>query len=82
METINIAVPAALKNFLQRRVEEGGYGSVSEYVRELIRSDQRRTAQDVLEKELLRGLASGPANAMKKTDWQRIAHATSPHRDH
>jgi len=72
METMNIAIPPLLKQFVQRRVDEGGYGSVSEYVRELIRLDQRQSAQAVLETELLRGLASGAAGKMTKGDWAKL----------
>jgi antitoxin ParD1/3/4 len=46
METMNIALPAALKQFVQSRVGSGGYSSVSEYVRELIRADQKRHAEE------------------------------------
>jgi hypothetical protein len=35
METMNIALPEAMKLFVQERVSEGGYSSVSEYVRDL-----------------------------------------------
>ncbi|MGD0899467.1 MAG: type II toxin-antitoxin system ParD family antitoxin [Thermoguttaceae bacterium] len=72
METMNIAMPSILKDFVQRRVGEGGYGSVSEYVRELIRLDHRRVAQGVLETELLHGLASGAPAKMTKAEWARL----------
>ncbi len=39
---MNISLPATLKSFVDRRVEAGGYGTSSEYVRELIRKDQDR----------------------------------------
>ncbi len=72
METMNIAITPVLKEFVQRRVDEGGYGSVSEYIRELVRLDQRRSAQASLENQLLLGLASGPAEKMTKNDWAQI----------
>ena len=72
MESMNIAITPGLKEFVQRRVDEGGYSSVSEYVRELIRGDQRQSAQSILEAELMRGLASGPAEEMTKANWARI----------
>ena len=46
METMNIALPESMKHFVQERVTEGGYSSVSEYVRELIRADQKRKSED------------------------------------
>jgi antitoxin ParD1/3/4 len=72
MTTMNIAIPAELRKYVEKRVAAGGYGSVSEYMRELIRNDQRQLAQTVLEGELLRGLASGPAERMTTDDWSAI----------
>ncbi|WP_419938753.1 ribbon-helix-helix domain-containing protein [Candidatus Palauibacter sp.] len=48
MSTINISLPARLRSFVDERVVEGGYGSSSAYIRELIRHDRDR--------QLLRGL--------------------------
>jgi antitoxin ParD1/3/4 len=72
METMNIAVPEALQEFVQMRVTEGGYQSVSEYIRDLIRADQRQQARAVLETEVLKGVRSGPSVPMTDDDWQGI----------
>jgi antitoxin ParD1/3/4 len=42
MGTMNISLPDTLKEFVDTQVAEGGYGTSSEYVRELIRRDQDR----------------------------------------
>ena len=42
MSTMNISLPEALKTFVDTQVSERGYGTSSEYVRELIRRDQDR----------------------------------------
>ena len=72
MNTINIALTAKLKDFVQRQVERRGYSSVSEYVRELIRGDQERQAIAALETEILKGINSGPATPMTTEDWKQI----------
>ena len=54
METMNIALPENLKSFVQQQVEMGGYSSVSEYVRELIRKDQKDKAREALEAEIVK----------------------------
>lgn len=72
MNTMNIALPRKLKTYVERRVTEGGYSSVSEYMRELIRNDQRQLAQALLEGELLKGLTSGPVERMTPADWKGI----------
>jgi antitoxin ParD1/3/4 len=42
MATMNVSLPEALKEFVDRKVAEASYGTASEYVRELIRRDQDR----------------------------------------
>jgi antitoxin ParD1/3/4 len=58
MATMNISLPAALKSFVDEQVGRRGYGTSSEYVRDLIRKDQERTH---LRELLLEGPASGSA---------------------
>jgi antitoxin ParD1/3/4 len=48
-----------MKQFVQERVLEGGYSSASEYVRELVRADQKRHAKAQLEQLLLNAINSG-----------------------
>ena len=72
METTNIAVPEALQEFVQARIVEGGYGSASEYIGELIRSDQKQHALTILGEEILKGARSGPSAPMTGGDWQEI----------
>ena len=70
--TMNVAIPKALKDFVQEQVSIGGYSSVSEYVRELIRADQRQKVRETVEAEILKGLRSGEATPMTKEDWSAI----------
>jgi antitoxin ParD1/3/4 len=70
METMNIALPDAMKHYVQDRVSEGGYSSVSEYVRELIRADQRRKAEERIDALLLEGLDSGPPIPVTAEYWE------------
>ena len=42
MSTMNISLPESLKDFVDEQVEQRGYGTSSEYLRELIRRDQDR----------------------------------------
>ncbi len=42
MTTMNISLPDAMKSFVDKQVSQCGYGTSSEYVRELIRKDQDR----------------------------------------
>jgi antitoxin ParD1/3/4 len=58
MSTMNISLPDTLKSFVDEQVSQRGYGTSSEYVRELIRKDQDRLN---LRNLLLAGAASAPA---------------------
>lgn len=59
--SLNISLPEALKEFVHERVAEKTYSNPSDYVRALIREDQKRRAEEKLEQLLLEGLESGPA---------------------
>jgi len=58
MQTMNISLPDPLKDFVDHQIAEGRYSSVSEYIRELIRDDEKRRAEERLEALLLEGLES------------------------
>lgn len=38
--TMNVSLPEELKSFVDAQAERGGYGSTSEFVRDLIRREQ------------------------------------------
>ena len=42
MSSMNISLPDAMKEFIEEQVESRGYGTSSEYLRELIRKEQDR----------------------------------------
>ena len=58
MSTMNISLPEDLKSYVDEQVNERGFSTSSEYVRELIRQDLERTG---LRAVLLEGAFSEPA---------------------
>jgi len=54
---MSISLPDSLKSFVDHQVSKGGYGTRSEYVRQLIRKDQDRLQLRGL---LLDGASSAP----------------------
>lgn len=60
MQTMNISLPDPMKQFVDEQVGGGQYSSVSEYIRELVRADQKRKAREQLEETLLEALKSEP----------------------
>jgi len=57
MTTMNVSLPDELRAFVDERVTHDGYGSTSEYVRDLIRRDRERGR---LRELVLEGANSGP----------------------
>ena len=71
MTTMNVSLPDSLRTFAESRSAQG-YGSVSEYVRELIRADRKRAAQERLEGLLLEGLESGEPVEATPSYWKKL----------
>ena len=69
MGTMNISLPESLKDFVDEQVATRGYGTSSEYVRELIRRDQDRMRLRGL---LLEGGASAPAGPANDGYFTRL----------
>ncbi|WP_445638040.1 Putative addiction module antidote protein, CopG/Arc/MetJ family [Nostoc sp. DSM 114161] len=72
MKSINISLPDTMRAYIEEQVAQGGYSSVSEYFRELVRQDQKQRAKERLETMLLEGLNSGDATEMTVKDWEDI----------
>ena len=70
--TMNIALPESMCACVAKRVESGQFGNTSEYVRELIRRDQRGQDMARLRAMVELGLASGPARADTAEDWAEL----------
>lgn len=65
--TLNISLPETMRQFVENKIETEGYGTISEYIRELIRSDQR--AENSRFETLIAGAyASGEPSPLTKDD--------------
>jgi antitoxin ParD1/3/4 len=42
MTSLNISLPVEMKQFIENKTSSGGYSTVSEYIRELVRADQKQ----------------------------------------
>lgn len=61
MSTMNVSLPDSLKEFVDEQVQRRGYGTSSEYIRELIRRDHDRTK---LRDLLIEGVSSPPGKEL------------------
>jgi antitoxin ParD1/3/4 len=69
MTTMNISLPDTLKEFVDHQVGVRGFGTSSEYVRELIRKDQDRQQ---LRGVLMAGAQSAPVGPADSTYFAQL----------
>ena len=75
---MNISLPDSLKAFVDQRVADRGYGSHSEYVRDLVRKDELEAAKDHMRALIAAGLDSpaGKAWSELRDELQQRAKAS------
>jgi len=71
MTSMNVSLPEELKEYVEAQTKRG-YSTPSEYVRELIREDQKRRARTKLDALLLEGLNSGDPVPMDAKFWAEL----------
>lgn len=71
MTNLDIALPDSMREYIDRKIEAEGYSNPGEYIRHLIREDQKRAAKHRLETLLLEGLASGEPVEITDKWWER-----------
>jgi antitoxin ParD1/3/4 len=70
MSSLNISLPLPMKEFIEQRVQADNYSTPSEYMRSLIREDQKRQEERTLEAMLLESLQSGDAIDVTPEYWE------------
>lgn len=76
MSTMNISLPETLKSFVDQQVVGRGFGTSSEYVRELIRKDQDRQK---LRRLLLDGAPTAPTEPVDEAYFDGLRNRVSSH---
>ena len=74
MGTMNISLPDDLRDFVDRQVAERGYGTSSEFIRELLRRELERQQ---LRNLILDGMASPKAGEADAAYFQRYRDRTA-----
>ena len=75
MGMMSISLPDALRSFVMEQVASRGYGTSSEYVRELIRKDRERQR---LRSLLLEGAGSAPTDPIDGAYFDRLRERADP----
>lgn len=73
MASMNVSVPDPMRAWVQSRIDAGQYASVSDYVRDLIRRDQSRTAEQeqwltTMDSHIAASLADAEAGRVVEAD--------------
>jgi antitoxin ParD1/3/4 len=68
--SMNISLAQTLRQWVEERVDNEGYGTVSEYFRALVREDQRRKGREQIDRQLAAAIESGDATEMTAEDWK------------
>jgi antitoxin ParD1/3/4 len=72
MQTMNISLPDLMKQYVDEQVVAGEYSSASEYMRQLVRADQKRNAREQLEQTLLESITEGDAQEATPESWSTL----------
>lgn len=70
--TISIAVSEPIAEYIDHRVKSGGYGNRSEYIRDLVRKDQREQAIERFRGLVEQGLSSGAGLEDTDSDHEEL----------
>ena len=72
MTTLNISLPEQMRSFIENQVSKGFYSTASDYIRDLIRDDQKRKDQAKLESLLLEALEGGDPQEFAPEFFDRL----------
>jgi antitoxin ParD1/3/4 len=77
MSTMNISLPDELKQFVDQRIQSEGYGTSSEYMRELIRRDRDRAQ---FRQYVLDGMQSPLLGRVDESYFESLSQRVQKHR--
>ncbi len=81
MTTLNISLPDSMRAYIDQKVSEGGYSTASEYIRQLVREDQKEAAQERLELLLMEGIESGERIEGSHEYWDKLRRRVQQRRE-
>jgi antitoxin ParD1/3/4 len=73
--TMNLSLPNDLKQWVDQQVESGGYGTASEFLRDLLRRARERQLRRHVDSMLVEAVDSGANTVMDDADWRSIRKA-------
>ncbi len=72
--SMNISLPAVLRQWVQAQVETRGFGTASEFVQDIIRREREKAVCVQLDQTLVEAMQT-PLTEMTDRDWDDIRNA-------
>ena len=69
---MNLSLPPDLKKWVDRQVQAGGYGTASEYMRDILRRARERDTRRQIDLLLVEAVESGANTVMDNADFVSI----------
>ncbi len=69
--SMNISLPSVLRQWVEDQVETRGFGTASEFVRDMIRREREKAVRAQVDRALIDALQS-PLTEMTDKDWDDI----------
>ena len=69
---MNISLPPTLKDWVDEQVSRRGFGTASEFVRQMLREEQQRQLRQRIDAALVEGIESGLSTPMTARDWDDV----------
>jgi antitoxin ParD1/3/4 len=69
---MNVSLPPDLRDFVSEQVKSGGYGTASEYLRDMLRRARERKQRKQIDQMLIEAVESGATIPMDDADWNAI----------
>jgi len=73
--TMNVSLPKELKQWVDEQVRIGGYGTASEYLRDMLRRAREREVRRRFEEGLVQRVQEGASVVMDDADFASIRKA-------
>lgn len=79
LDSMNVSLPQEMKGWVEQQAKSGRYSNASDYVRDLIRKDQDRTAKIANMQRLVDEARTGGVSNMSMDDILRTAQVEAGH---
>lgn len=70
--TMNVSLPPDLKNWVTEQAKAGGFGTTSEYLRDVLRRARERQQRRQMDDSLEEAAAEGATLVMDDAEWNKL----------